>query len=297
MSVVELKQVSKSYGRIHALKDLDLCLAPSQVMGLLGHNGTGKTTAMKLILGVSLPSAGEVRIFGCSPHGRAAHLLRFKLGYLPESITFYEQLSGREVLRYFGHLKRVAPQQIEALLERVGLAEAAARRVKTYSKGMRQRLGLAQALLGEPQLLLLDEPTVGLDPLATRDFYTMLDELRQRGVSIILCSHVLAGMERHIDYAVILSQGRLLATGTLQELRDQAGLPLLIRVRGRLTQEQALGDIRPSRVNGSQLEFSIPASAKMTILRTLLNDPGIHDVELEPPSLETLYAHFGTQQL
>ncbi len=162
-----------------------------------------------------------------------ANELRRRLGYLPENVQFYEQLSGREVLDYFARLKRVASGQVGELLERVGLAHAMDRRVKTYSKGMRQRLGLAQALLGEPRLLLLDEPTTGLDPMATKDFYGMVDELSRRGVSVILCSHVLPGVERHIDRAVIFGRGRMLAAGSIDELRESAALPLVMRLRSR----------------------------------------------------------------
>jgi len=299
-SIVELDAVRKRYGRVTALDGLDLRVYAGEVLGLLGHNGAGKTTAMKLILGVSTADAGRVQVFGHSPYGRGARPLRGRLGYLPENVSFYQQLSGREVLGFFGRLKRVRPTQIDELLARVGLLDAAERQVKTYSKGMRQRLGLAQALLGEPELLLLDEPTVGLDPVATRDFYGMLDELRGRGVAVVLCSHVLAGMERHIDRAAILGSGRLLASGSLAELRQQAEVPLTIRVRGEFADEKlqrlrALG-AETCRVNGHHIELRTATGGKMPALRELLADPAVQDIEMEPPSLETLYIYFGNRR-
>lgn len=297
-AVVELQQVGKVYGSVTALESLDLEVREGEVLGLLGHNGAGKTTAMKLILGLIRPSSGSVRVLGMNPCGSGAAQLRMRIGYLPENVSFYPQLSGREVLRYFARLKRVAARHADELLERVGLSDAASRRVNTYSKGMRQRLGLAQALLGEPRLLLLDEPTVGLDPAATRDCYALIDQLRTEGVSILLCSHVLADVERHIDRAAILGYGRLLTLGSLTELREQAGLPLTIRVRGRFGEgalPTALTGLATRRVNCSQLELSVPAADKLDLLRRLLAEPTVDDVELEPPALATLYAHFGTQ--
>lgn len=296
---VRFEQVSKYYGKFAAVDRLDLDIHQGEVIGLLGHNGAGKTSSMKMMLGVSRPSQGTVRIFGEDPAGPQANQLRQQLGYLPESVSFYQQLTGREVLHYFARLKRVEPRICADLLEQVGLSEAADKRVKTYSKGMRQRLGLAQALLGEPRLLLLDEPTVGLDPIATRDLYTLLDRLRGQGVTIILCSHVLPGIERHIDRAAIMGHGRLLAVGSLDELRQQASLPLVIRVRGGDNQAHAnvLGHhgMQCQPINGSQLEVRGPAESKLSVLRLLLEQPGVEDIDVMPPSLETLYAHISLQ--
>ncbi len=299
MNVVELQQVSKTYGSVTALDGLDLQLRPGEVLGLLGHNGAGKTTVMKLIPGLIRADTGRVTVFGADPRGPGAAELRGRLGYLPENVSFYRQLSGREVLHYCARLKRVATARADQLLEQVGLVEAAERRVKTYSKGMRQRLGLAQALLGEPRLLLLDEPTVGLDPVATRDCYALLDALRSRGVSVLLSSHVLADVEPHIDRAAILGHGRLLAAGSLAELRARSSLPLTIRVRGCLEGSdwpQPPAGVPMRRLNGCQLELQVPAADKMELLRRLLAEPTVEDIELEPPSLATLYSHFGTHQ-
>ncbi|SDI95299.1 ABC transporter ATP-binding protein [Billgrantia gudaonensis] len=296
--VIEMAAVSKRFGTLTALDEVSLTLNEGEVLGLMGHNGAGKSTSMKLILGLIRPSMGRLRVFGHDPSGAEANVLRQRLGYLPENVQFYEQLSGVEVLRYFARLKRVDDlRRVDALLERVGLTHAMHRRVKTYSKGMRQRLGLAQALLGEPRLLLLDEPTVGLDPMASRDFYALVDELRGKGVSVVLCSHVLPGVERHIDRAAILGQGRLLASGTIDELREAADLPLVVRLRtsrGAEDLERRLGSVGVSVTGaaGARVTLAVPGSAKIEVLRALMTDGAVEDVDLEPPTLESLYAHF-----
>ncbi|MEJ2345665.1 MAG: ABC transporter ATP-binding protein [Gammaproteobacteria bacterium] len=298
---LELERVSKQYGQVTAVEGLTLQVAAGEVVGLLGHNGAGKTTTIKLILGIIAASAGQVRVLGHSPRGRNGNALRTQWGYLPESVSFYYQLTGREVLDYFGRLKRVPASERDRLLERVGLIQAADRRVKTYSKGMRQRLGLAQALLGRPRLLLLDEPTVGLDPIAARDLFQTVGELRRQGTTVLLSSHVLPGIERHIDRVAILRNGALRALGSLEELRRHAGLPFKIQARGRwspgtwesrLHREGVVG----YHVNGAHLEVVSAAEAKLDVMRMLLADAGVEDLDVEPPSLEALYVHFNREQ-
>jgi len=297
---VQLETVDRHFGSVHALSGLSLTLAPGEVVGLLGHNGAGKSTLMKLVLGVLAPSAGRVTVLGKDPRGRNARDLRLQLGYLPENVSFYDNLSGREVLRYFARLKRIAVAEADQLLQRVGLEHAADRRVRTYSKGMRQRLGLAQALLGQPRLLLLDEPTVGLDPMAVRDVYGMIDTLRGKGTSVILSSHVLPGVERHIDRVAILARGKLLASGTIDSLRQTAGLPMHIHAQGAglndtLRQQLRAHGVVVEQEGDGNIHLTAPPTEKLPLLRTLLADPALRDVSVEPPTLDSLYAHFDGQ--
>jgi Cu-processing system ATP-binding protein len=294
MNAVDIQGVRQCYGNMTVLHGLDLSLGEGEVLGLFGHNGAGKTTSMKLILGLLQASAGQVRVLGRSPNDPD---VRRQLGYLPENVSFYPQLSGRETLRHFARLKGAALQQVDTLLEQVGLAAAADRRVKTYSKGMRQRLGLAQALLGAPRLLLLDEPTVGLDPIATQDLYQLLDRLRQQGTSIIICSHVLPGVEAHINRAAILAHGRLQAVGTLASLSEDAGLPVLIRASGLKQRESLLqgwhvAGHEARAVGDHEVEVVAVNGHKLGVLRQLLADGQAQDVDIHQPSLEDLYRHY-----
>ena len=294
MNAVEIQGVSQRYGSMTVLHDLNLNLGEGEVLGLFGHNGAGKTTSMKLILGLLAPSEGQVKVLGRAPNDPQ---VRRQLGYLPENVTFYPQLSGRETLRHFARLKGAALGQVDELFEQVGLAHAADRRVKTYSKGMRQRLGLAQALLGEPRLLLLDEPTVGLDPIATQDLYQLIDRLRQRGTSIILCSHVLPGVEAHINRAAILAKGRLQAVGSLSQLRAEAGLPVRIRASGISERDswlQRWTDAGHSARGLSETSLEVVAinGHKLVLLRQLLGESEPEEIEIHQPSLEDLYRYY-----
>jgi Cu-processing system ATP-binding protein len=289
-AIVQLHNVSKQYKSLHAVDNLSFSIQPGEVLGLFGHNGAGKTTTMKLILGVIEASAGEVNVFGTDPSTKQAWQSRKQIGYLPENVSFYEQLTGLEVLTYFARLKSVPQGQVKELLTQVGLADASKRPVKTYSKGMRQRLGLAQAFLGEPKLLLLDEPTVGLDPIATQEFYQSVDRLKKGGASVLLCSHVLPGVEQHIDRALILSRGKAVTIGTLEELRTQAKLPTKIRATG------LNGAIRSNELLSSfatsNNQLSVPNKDKIQVLRELLTYESLSDVQMEPANLEQIYQHF-----
>jgi len=286
--VVELKQVQQSYGDLQVLHDMNWQLRAGEVLGLFGHNGAGKTTTVRLILGLIQASSGEVRVLG----GEASESrVRQQIGFLPENVMFYPQLTGRETLQHFARLKGAPLTQVDELLAQVGLTAAASKRVKTYSKGMRQRLGLAQALLGQPKLLILDEPTVGLDPIATQELYQLIGRLKDAGTSIIICSHVLPGVESYIDRAVVLARGYLEAEGNLYELREQAGLPVRIKVQG-LTNEFVHPEVQAQRQLGRDwLELSVTPAAKLAVVQELLKLQPL-DLEVRPPSLEDIYIYY-----
>ena len=293
---IECHLLDKRYGAIAALEGVDAAVPCGQVVGLLGHNGAGKSTLVKLVLGLIAPSGGELRVLGQVPWG--AHVLRRRMGYLPESAVLYPNLTGEELLVYLARLKRAPRAQAAALLERVGLASASRRRIGTYSKGMRQRLGLAQALLGSPELLLLDEPTTGLDPQASREFYRIVAELRGEGCTVLISSHLLAELEPHVDAALILRQGKLLAAGSLATLNARAALPASVRVRANnLEAFQSRLDARGLTVrpgSDGSLEFPLPAATKLRTLGELLADPAVLDLEVREPTLAQLYDWLGS---
>ncbi|MBL8460137.1 MAG: ABC transporter ATP-binding protein, partial [Zoogloea sp.] len=186
--MVEARGVTKDFGTIQAVKGVDLSIAPGELFGLIGHNGAGKSTLFKMMLGLIPLTSGHIHLDGEPITGPRFRETRRKIGYLPENVVLYDNLTGLETLYFFADLKAVPRRECAALLDKVGLTAAAGRRVREYSKGMRQRLGFAQALLGTPRLLFLDEPTTGLDPGAIRDFYRILRELKGEGVTMVLTS-------------------------------------------------------------------------------------------------------------
>jgi Cu-processing system ATP-binding protein len=296
-----LRSVVKRYGAVTALAGVSLEGRPGECLALVGHNGAGKTTLMKLLLGLVRPSAGTVVTLGAEPTTAPGYRARFLLGFLPEAIAFDAAMTGREVLAFYARLKHLAPKVGEPLLERVGLAAAAGRRVGTYSKGMRQRLGLAQALLGRPRLLLLDEPTTGLDPELRSSFYQLISELKRDGVTVLLSSHALSELEARIDRVAILDRGRLLACGSLPALRREACLPVRLRITVPLCQTGHIaGQLgrawAPVREDERTLVVTCRPERKMEVLRLLAGlGPAIEDVDTVPAALDELYGHFLAQ--
>ncbi|KPV41228.1 hypothetical protein AN478_04900 [Thiohalorhabdus denitrificans] len=293
----ELEGVGKRFGRVEAVRAMDLAIPRGRILGLLGHNAAGKTTVMKMLLGILAPTTGRVRLLGGEPRGAEGARIRRRVGYLPENVAFYDQLTGAEVLAFYADLKGVDRRRCGPMLEEMGLAHAAHRKVRTYSKGMRQRLGLAQALLGEPDLLLLDEPTVGLDPQATEEFYARLEDLRARGTTVILSSHILAEIEDRADTLAILGRGHLLAQGDLRDLRRRTGLQLRIRISG-----TGLGDLRDeltaltgvaAEADDTGLTVTCGEEQKLAVLQRATAAEHVTDVDMTPPSLADIYTHFG----
>lgn len=204
---------------VAAVRDLDLEVPAGQVYGLLGPNGSGKSTTLKIILRLVAPTRGTVRIFGQESERVAS---RESVGFLPESPYFYKFLTGEETLRFYGKLcglrRSDLNDRVQAMLKMVGLTSARKRRLGGYSKGMLQRIGLAQALIQEPSLLILDEPTAGVDPAGAREIQDLILELKSRGITILLSSHLLGQMQEVCDRIGILAEGVLVREGPLSDL-------------------------------------------------------------------------------
>ena len=217
--VLSVDCVSRSFGHVKAVDGLSLSLSAGEVMGFLGTNGAGKTTTIKMLLGLISPTSGSVSVLGGDPSDPRA---RAKIGYMPETATYYPYLNARELLAFYGGICGLDAKTVRArsdeLLESVGLADAAKRPLRTYSKGMLQRAGIAQALLNDPELLVLDEPFMGLDPLARIHFRELMRGLRERGKSIFFSSHELGETELLCDKVVIMKKGRALYQGPVRQL-------------------------------------------------------------------------------
>ncbi len=287
--MLTLHQLTKSFQGTPALNGVSLSVGAGERVALLGHNGAGKSTLMKIILGLIPYDSGEVMVTGAAPGSPHA---RMQVAYLPENVAFHPALTGLEQTRTYLRLRGHDPALAMPLLERVGLHAAAKRRIGTYSKGMRQRVGLAQALIGRPKLLVLDEPTSGLDPVSRRGFYALLDGLAAEGASILLSSHALTEVEARTDRVLILSAGNLVAQGALSDLRRQAALSVLLQItpRDRAAVAAALPEARDE---GGLLTLTCPQSTKLATLAriTALGDK-VADLDVLPPSLEDIYSHF-----
>ncbi len=222
-AIIETQGLTKRYGAVTAVEDLTLSVPKGEIFGLLGPNGSGKTTTLSMALGLVAPSAGKVRLFGEEMDGKGQALLQ-RVGAIIETPAFYPYLTGRQNLRYFAGISpRARQEEVEPLLEDVGLALRGNHKFSTYSQGMKQRLGIAFALLGSPELVLLDEPTNGLDPAGMAEVRELIKGLNKDGRTVVLSSHLLHEVELVCDSVAILSRGKLIASGRVQDLLRQQG--------------------------------------------------------------------------
>jgi ABC-2 type transport system ATP-binding protein len=224
-AVISTAKLEKRYGATQAVRGLDLAVRRGEVFGLLGPNGAGKSTTILMLLGLTEPSGGSARVLGLDP-ARDPLRVKRQVGYLPDNVGFYGNLTARENLRYTcrlnGLVGSVAEERIERWLTRAGIADAADDRVESFSRGMRQRLGLADALVKEPAILILDEPTASIDPIGVREILDLVDELsRDDGVTVLVSSHLLDQVQRICDRIAIFVAGEVVAMGTVAELADR----------------------------------------------------------------------------
>ena len=296
---IDVRGAAKHYGALHAVDGVDLSVQRGEIFGLIGHNGAGKSTLFKMMLGLIAPTAGEILVNGASVRGRGFRAARRHTGYHPENVVLYDNLSGLETLRFFAQLKGAPREQCEPTLDRVGLSHAGKRSVREYSKGMRQRLGFAQALLGTPSVLFLDEPSNGLDPQAIRDFYATLRGLSDAGVTVLITSHILAELQERVDRLAIMSTGKIQALGSVAELRQQMHMPLTMVLRlapGDVAQAQQLVAQIPGircEADAEGLRMSCAREAKMEVLGAVMGlGAKLLDLKVIESSLEDVFFGF-----
>ena len=296
--LISLDNVTKRYQSNTVLEKVSLDIRGGECIVLLGHNGAGKTTLIKLILGLISPSEGGVCVLGFDPSKERANILKKGFGYLPERISFYESMTGMEVLRFYAKLKSTPLDTCDDLLERVGLTEAKNRPIQTYSKGMKQRLGLAQALLGDPQFLILDEPTSGLDPVLRRQVYELVNSKCAEGKTVIISSHSLKEVEAQADRVVIMDQGRVVANGSLPQLYEQAQLQvnIVVTLDVQYTEQvikQLSGLLATVTTSKGGLSIDCSVTNKMIVLQKVMNLGDIvDDIQIKLPKLDDIYLHY-----
>jgi ABC-2 type transport system ATP-binding protein len=293
-TVVQTVELSKTYDGVEALRSLDLTVHANSILGFLGPNGAGKTTTLKLLLGLVRPSGGRATVFGLDITEQSDEIRR-RIGYLPQDPRFYEHMTARETLRFVaGFFYRGAARAIEArvdeMLALVGLETKADRPISGFSGGERQRLGIAQAQLNQPDLLILDEPAASLDPLGRRDVLALLERLRA-DATIIYSTHILDDVERISDTVAILDRGRLVARGPIDELVGGSGAPsYLVKIRGHaeravaaLTAEAWVLEVKLTELtDGAMLTIAVSdeGAAEDRLMRVLLADEAVKVVEL-----------------
>jgi len=287
-AAIETQGLGKRYGRVAALEDLSLSVPEGEVFGFLGPNGAGKTTTIRLLLGLLRPSAGRATLLG-RPVGAGAPRARAGIGYLPGELALWPELTGRETLDILARLAGAAPVRRVGLLERLALTpEVLARRVHTYSDGMKQKLGLVQVFETEPRVLLLDEPTKGLDPLVQQEFYAMIAEARARGATVFFSSHVLGEVEAVCDRVAMLRAGRLVALESVEAVRGaQRRRVTVVLAPGTDPSPLAAFGTVTAR-DGDRTELLVAAHA-VPALVTRLGMLPLVDLTVESPSLEDAF--------
>lgn len=285
-AAVTAKDLRFFRGRAATVDGMTFAVERGRVTALIGTNGAGKTTLMKLMLGLIAPASGELAVLDEAPG--AAPL---KVGYLPENVSFYDEMTVAEHLAFFAGVKGVPDARRDEVARRLRLEEIARQRPRDCSKGQRQRLGLAQALLADPELLILDEPTTGLDPQTVEALYAILTELAHAGCAVLLSTHELALAEKHVDAVMMVKAGKLIAgPATLADLRRQAGLPVRVVLRGGRPE----GLVLPSGAVVSDAGYDAPEDVVPAIVTALVG-AGCSDFDIVRPDLASLYAHFNEE--
>ncbi|ELY46743.1 ABC transporter ATP-binding protein [Natronorubrum sulfidifaciens] len=296
MAAIETTGLTKTYGELTAVDDLDLTIEDGEVFGFLGPNGAGKSTTINMLLDFARPTSGSATVLGYDAQDDADEISP-RVGVLPEGFDVYPRLSGRRHLEFAIETK-AATDDPEAILERVGLsAEDAARPAGDYSKGMRQRLATGMALVDDPDLLIMDEPSSGLDPHGIREMQELVRAEADRGTTVFFSSHILEHVEAVCDRIGVLNEGRLVAVDTIDGLRESIGggatmeLVLADAADGHLETARGVAGVTDVAAAGQTLECSIADPAAKATIVTALDDAGatIRDLQIDDVSLESLF--------
>ncbi|QCT03363.1 ABC superfamily ATP binding cassette transporter ABC protein [Paenibacillus algicola] len=292
IALIQLNQIQKKFGERVILEDVSYYVQQGDIVGLLGPNGAGKTTLIRLMNGVISPDGGTLSVFGLNP-AQQGNEIRSRCGVVTESAGLYQDMSARENLDFFSRLYSCrSAARIESLLERFQLAKHGEKKVGAYSTGMKKRLAIAKAMLHEPELLFLDEPTNGLDPDGIRDMIGFLRQLNQEeGTTIMICSHVLYQLEDICDTYLFLDQGRLIESGTLPELEARYAGAVKLVVESTLTLKDALSTgFACEELGQGKFMFTVPARDEVPdLLRKVLSCGELYSAEIVNRDLESLY--------
>lgn len=288
--VVRFSEVEKTYRigfwrkKVHAVRGISLSVRRGEIFGLVGPNGAGKTTTMKMLTGLVTPDRGKIELLG---HNVTHPRVRARIGYLPENPYFYEHLNAMELLFYYGSLhglsRRTLRSRSQRLLEQVGLSGVRKRPIRKYSKGMRQRIGIAQALINDPEFVILDEPQTGLDPLGRKDVRDLIFSLKESGKTVLFSSHVLPDVEAVCDRVAVMQEGRICECGRLDELTSDGLESIEITVR-HLDEHQAsrLDYVTSVTRRADVLVLKAALEADLGKLVSQLNDAGARLVSVTP---------------
>jgi ABC-2 type transport system ATP-binding protein len=289
-SVISTRALSKQYGSIRALTDLTLDVSEGEIFGFLGPNGAGKSTMIRVLLGYLHATHGEASVLGMDVRHESVGIRR-QTGYLPGGIALYDSLTGEQVLDYLVDMQGRAPYRRAELCERLELpASVLRRRVRDYSRGMRQKIGVVQALQHDPELAILDEPTEGLDPLMQHAFYGILDDLRREGRTVFFSSHVLSEVERLCDRVAIIRAGRLMAIHDVRELLARRRRRVTIRWRSGVPDPASLPWLEDVQVDGSRI-IGMLSGEVASLIRSIAS-PNLEDLTIEPASLEEAFLEY-----
>lgn len=295
--MIELREITKNYGYIKALDSVSFTIKEGEMLGLVGPNGSGKSTLLRILTGILRPSSGKVLLHGKELSNKDWLSFKRRIGYMPERISFYDNLTGMEVLNLFARIKGVKLNGLPDFLKSIVSEDFLSRRVGTYSKGMRQRLNLAQALVNDPDILILDEPTSGLDPVGTKDFYDTLQTVREKkGLTVLLSSHILAEIETRVDRVAILKNGSLKAIGSLTELYTGLNLPLRLSILPAVSMNGSVEEllrregVKDIVKRDGYIYATVSRNEKMRVLSALMEKrDSFVDLTVIEPSLEEVF--------